>query len=159
VAGLGISTAEMLEFGQEYAQQIVKNAKALAQNLYELGFNVLCEDLGFTESHQVAMDVSDIGRASELSKRLESNNIILNKNLLPWDDVNRSDDPSGIRVGTQELTRRGMKESHMSEVAEYIKKVAVDNLSVKEEVTEFMGEYTKVHYAFKNDEAYKYIEI
>jgi glycine hydroxymethyltransferase len=52
-----------------------------------------------------------------------------------------------------------MKESHMSEVAEYIKKVAVDNLSVKEEVTEFMGEYTKVHYAFKNDEAYKYIEI
>lgn len=159
VAGLGISTAEMLEFGQEYAQQIVKNAKALAQNLYELGFNVLCEDLGFTESHQVAMDVSDIGRASELSKRLESNNIILNKNLLPWDDVNRSDDPSGIRVGTQELTRRGMKESHMSEVAEYIKKVAVDNLSVKEEVTEFMSEYTKVHYAFKNDEAYKYIEI
>ncbi len=159
MAGLGISTAEMLEFGQEYAQQIVKNAKALAQNLYELGFNVLCEDLGFTESHQVAMDVSDIGRASELSKRLESNNIILNKNLLPWDDVNRSDDPSGIRVGTQELTRRGMKESHMSEVAEYIKKVAVDNLSVKEEVTEFMSEYTKVHYAFKNDEAYKYIEI
>jgi glycine hydroxymethyltransferase len=159
VAGLGISTAEMLEFGKDYAQQIVKNAKALAQNLHELGFNVLCEDLGFTESHQVAMDVSDIGQASELSKRLESNNIILNKNLLPWDDVNRSDDPSGIRVGTQELTRRGMKESEMVEVAEYIKKVAVDNLKVKEEVTEFMSNYTKVHYAFKNDEAYKYIEI
>ncbi|MDO9044128.1 MAG: serine hydroxymethyltransferase [Methanobacteriaceae archaeon] len=159
VAGLGISTAEMLEFGQDYAQQIVKNAKALAQNLYELGFNVLCEDLGFTESHQVAMDVSDIGRAAELSKRLESNNIILNKNLLPWDNVNRSDDPSGIRVGTQELTRRGMKESEMIEVAEFIKKVAVDNLKVKEEVTDFMSNYTKVHYAFSNDEAYKYIEI
>ena len=159
VAGLGISTAEMLEFGQEYAQQIVKNAKALAQNLHELGFNVLCEDLGFTESHQVAMDVSDIGRAAELSKRLESNNIILNKNLLPWDNVNRSDDPSGIRVGTQELTRRGMKESEMAEVAEFIKKVAVDNLKVKDEVTEFMSNYTKVHYAFSNDEAYKYIEI
>jgi glycine hydroxymethyltransferase len=159
VAGLGISTAEMLEFGQDYAQQIVKNAKALAQNLHELGFNVLCEDLGFTESHQVAMDVSDIGRASELSKRLESNNIILNKNLLPWDNVNRSDDPSGIRVGTQELTRRGMKESEMAEVAEFIKKVAVDNLKVKDEVTEFMSNYTKVHYAFSNDEAYKYIEI
>lgn len=159
VAGLGISTAEMLEFGKDYAQQIVKNAKALAQNLHELGFNVLCEDLGFTESHQVAMDVSDIGRAAVLSKRLESNNIILNKNLLPWDNVNRSDDPSGIRVGTQELTRRGMKESEMSEVAEFIKKVAVDNLKVKEEVTEFMSNYTKVHYAFSNDEAYKYIEI
>lgn len=159
VAGLGISTAEMLEFGKDYAQQIIKNAKALAQNLHELGFNVLCEDLGFTESHQVAMDVSDIGRAAELSKRLESNNIILNKNLLPWDPVNRSDDPSGIRVGTQELTRRGMKESEMSEVAEYIKKVAVDNLRVKDEVTEFMSNYTKVNYSFSNDEAYKYIEI
>ncbi len=159
VAGLGISTAEMLEFGKDYAQQIVKNAKALSQNLHELGFNVLCEDLGFTESHQVAMDVSDIGRAAELSKRLESNNIILNKNLLPWDNVNRSDDPSGIRVGTQELTRRGMKESEMGEVAEFIKKVTVDNLKVKEDVTEFMSNYTKVHYAFSNDEAYKYIEI
>jgi glycine hydroxymethyltransferase len=159
VAGLGIATAEMLEFGQEYANQIIKNAKALAQNLYERGFNVLCEDLDFTESHQVAMDVSDLGRASELSKRLESNNIILNKNLLPWDDVNRSDDPSGIRVGTQELTRRGMKEPQMSEVAEYIKRVVMDNKNVKSDVTDFMGEYNRVNYSFSNDEAYKYIEI
>jgi len=159
VAGLGIATAEMLEFGQEYANQIIKNAKALAQNLYERGFNVLCEDLDFTESHQVAMDVSDIGRAAELSKRLESNNIILNKNLLPWDDVNRSDDPSGIRVGTQELTRRGMKESQMSEVAEYIKRVVIDNENVKNDVKDFMGDYNRVNYSFSNDEAYKYIEI
>ena len=159
MAGLGIATAEMLEFGKEYAKQTVANAKALAQSLYELGFNVLCEDLGFTESHQVVMEVSDIGRAAELSKRLESNNIILNKNLLPWDDVNRSDDPSGIRVGTQEITRRGMKEAQMAEVAEYIKKVAVDGSNVTEEVTDFMSQYTKVHYAFSSDEAYKYIEI
>lgn len=159
VAGLGIATAEMLEFGKEYANQIIKNAKSLAQNLYERGFNVLCEDLDFTESHQVAMDVSDIGRAAELSKRLESNNIILNKNLLPWDDVNRSDDPSGIRVGTQELTRRGMKESQMSEVAEYIKRVVIDNENVKNDVKDFMGDYNRVSYSFSNDEAYKYIEI
>jgi glycine hydroxymethyltransferase len=159
VAGLGVAAAEMMEFGVEYSKQIIKNSKALAQALYELGFNVLCEDLGFTESHQVVMDVSDVGRAAELSKRLESNNIILNKNLLPWDDVNRSDDPSGIRVGSQEITRRGMKEAQMFEVAEFIKKVAIDNKNVTEEVTEFMAQYTKVHYAFSEDEAYKYIEI
>jgi len=159
LAALGIATAEMLEFGVDYAKQTINNAKALAQSFHELGFNVLCEDLGFTESHQVALDVSDIGRASILAKDLEANNIILNKNLLPWDDVNRSDDPSGIRVGSQELTRRGLKESHMSEVAEFIKQVAVDGKNVKSEVAEFISSYDTVHYAFSNDKAYEYIEF
>ena len=160
IAGLAIATAEMLEFGGEYSKQIIKNAQTLASNLYELGFNVLCEELGFTQSHQLVFDFSNIGKASKLAKDLEANNIILNKNLLPWDDVDRSDDPSGIRIGTQEITRRGMKESHMSEIAEYIKKVAIDNKNVKEEVSEFMNQYTKVHYSFtKDDDAYKYIEF
>jgi len=159
VAGLGIATSEMLEFGQDYSKQIIKNAKALASSLHELGLHVLCEDLGFTESHQVVFDYSNTGNASKLAKSLESNNIILNKNLLPWDDVNHSDNPSGIRVGTQEITRRGLKESEMSEVAEFIKKVAIDNKNVREEVSNFMSQYTKVHYAFSEGEAYKYLKI
>jgi glycine hydroxymethyltransferase len=159
LAALGIALAEMLEFGQDYADQIVRNAKSLAQNLHELGFNVLCEDLGFTESHQVAMDVSNIGSAAKMAKTLETNNIILNKNLLPWDDVNRSDNPSGIRVGTQELTRRGLKESHMAEVAEFIKKVAIDGKEVKSEVSDFMSPYNTVYYAFRRDGAYDYVEF
>jgi len=159
MAALGIATAEMLEFGRDYSQQIIKNSKALAQNLYELGFDVLCEDLGFTESHQIAMDVSKLGKASVMAKDLEVNNIILNKNLLPWDDVNRSDNPSGIRIGTQEITRRGLKESHMSEVANYIKKVVMDGKEVKDDVSEFISAYNKVHYAFKDDEAYRYIKF
>jgi len=159
VAALGITLAEMLEFGADYADQIVKNAKALAQSLYEIGFNVLCEDQGFTESHQVAMDVKNIYSAAKMAKDMEANNIILNKNLLPWDDRKRTDDPSGIRVGTQEITRRGLKEAQMAEVAEFIKKVAMDGKNVKNEVSEFMSQYTKVHYAFREDEAYKYIEF
>ncbi len=159
LAALGIATAEMLEFGADYAKQILVNSQELAQNLHELGFNVLCEDLGFTESHQVVMDVSNIGKASEMAKNLETNNIILNKNLLPWDDVNRSDDPSGIRVGTQELTRRGLKEQHMAEVAEFIKKVTVDGKQVKNEVSEFICSFNTVHYAFRDDKAYDYIDF
>lgn len=159
LAALGIATAEMLEFGSAYSKQIIKNAKALAQELYELGFNVLCEDQGFTESHQLAMDVSNIGRAAKLAKDFECNNIILNKNLFPWDDVNRSDDPSGIRIGTQEITRRGLKEPEMAEIAQFIKKVAIDGVNVKEEVTEFINQYNKVKYAFKEDEAYKYVDF
>ena len=77
VAALGISLAEMLEFGADYADQIVKNAKALAQSLYELGFDVLCEDQGFTESHQVAFDVKKIYSAAKMAKDMEANNIIL----------------------------------------------------------------------------------
>lgn len=159
LAALGITAAEMLEFGSDYAKQIIKNAQKLALNLHELGFNVLCEDQGFTESHQVVMDVSELGRAAEFAKTLEANNIILNKNLLPWDNVNRSDDPSGIRVGTQEITRRGLKQHHMGEVAEYIKKVVMDGKNVANEVTEFINQFTNVHYSFEVTPAYDYIEF
>ncbi|MDO5851463.1 MAG: serine hydroxymethyltransferase [Methanobacteriaceae archaeon] len=160
VGALGVATAEMLEYGEPYAKQVIKNAQELAQNLYELGFNVLCEDQGFTKSHQLVMDVSNLGSASDMATTLEQNNIILNKNLLPWDDVNDSDNPSGIRIGTQELTRRGLKENDMKDVAEYIKKVVMDKENVKDDVKDFMNNFTKVHYSFdENDEAYKYIEF
>lgn len=158
LAGLGIATAEMLEFGEAYAKQTIKNAKALAEALAAEGFNVLCEDLGYTESHQVAMDVSDVKRATILAKDLQANNVILNKNLIPGDNVNNSDDPSGIRIGTQEITRRGMKESEMGEVANFIKRVAMDDADIKDEVTEFMSQYRTIHYAFKEEEGYKYIQ-
>jgi len=158
LAGLGIATAEMLEFGEDYAKQTIKNAKALAGYLAEEGFDVLCEDLGYTESHQVAMDVSKAKRATILAKELEQNNVILNKNLIPGDDVNNSDDPSGIRIGTQEVTRRGMKENEMAEIANFIKRVAFDDADIKDEVTEFMNQYTTIHYAFKEEEGYEYIQ-
>ena len=159
LAGLGIATAEMMEFGQDYAKQIVKNAKALAQALNEEGFNVMCEELGFTESHQVAMNVADVKNASILAKELEANNIILNKNLIPGDDVDNSDNPSGIRIGTQEVTRLGMKESEMKDIAHLIKKVAMDDANIKDEVIEFVEDYKNVHYAFEEKEAYKFIKF
>ena len=154
--GLGIATAEMLEFGEAYAKQIIKNAQALGQAMYERGFNVLCEDLGFTKSHQIAVDLTNIRSASDIAKELADNNVILNKNLLPGDNRDNSDDPSGIRIGTQEITRRGLKEKEMDEVAEFIKRVAVDKENIADEVAEFMSQYTKLDYAFSDREAYQY---
>ena len=160
MAGLGIATAEMLEFGEDYAAQTVKNAQALAQALYELGFNVLCEDQGFTKSHQVVMDVKELGDVAKMAKTLEANNIILNKNLLPWDDVNDSANPSGIRMGTQELTHRGLKEDNMQDVAQFIKAVVMDGKDVTEDVTAYMQDYTTVHYSFdEGAEGYDYINF
>ena len=115
----------MLEFGQDYAKQIVKNSKALAQSLYERGFDVLCEELGFTESHQLAINVSNIRSASDIAHDLANNDVILNKNLLPGDNVDDSDNPSGLRIGTQEITRRGLKEKEMDEVAGFVMDAAV----------------------------------
>lgn len=160
MAALGVATAEVLEYGEAYAKQTISNAKALAQALYERGFNVLCEDQGFTQSHQVAMDVKELGDVSKMAKTLQYNNIILNKNLLPWDDVNDSDNPSGIRMGTQELTHRGLKEDDMDQVAEFIKQVVMDKKDVKEDVTSYMQDYTTVHYTFEDGcEGYDYIEF
>ena len=157
--GLGIATAEMLEFGSAYAKQIIKNAQALGQAMYERGFNVVCEDLGFTKSHQIAVDLRNIRSASDIARELADNNVILNKNLLPGDNRDNSDDPSGIRIGTQEITRRGLKEKEMDEVAEFIKRVAVDKENIKDEVTEFMNQFTTLDYAFSKKEAYDYHEL
>jgi glycine hydroxymethyltransferase len=157
--GLGIATAEMLEFGEAYAKQTIKNAKALGQAMYERGFDVLCEDLGFTESHQVAVDLRNIRSASDIAKELADNNVILNKNLLPGDNRDNSDDPSGIRIGTQEITRRGLKEKEMDEVAEFIRRVAVDKEDIADEVAEFMNQYTVLDYAFSDRDAYQYHKL
>ena len=65
------------------------------------------------------------------------------------------EEASGIRIGTQEITRRGLKEKEMEEVAEFIKAVAVDKKDIKDDVTEFMNQYTTVHYAFSEKDGYQ----
>ncbi len=167
VAGLGIAIAEMLEFGQDYAKQIIKNAKALAQSLYERGFNVLGEHKGFTESHIVLIDITNTplkdGRTVE--EKLEKANIIINRNLLPWDKREGRDyiRPGGIRLGVSEMTRLGMKESEMDAIAEFIKKVVIDEKdpkSIAKDVSEFRKPYQKVQYCFDNKtDAYAYISF
>ncbi len=162
MAGFAVALAEMLEFGEAYAKQIVKNSKALAQALNELGFDVLCEHKGFTESHQVLVDVSKQGGGAKVAENLEKANIIINKNLLPWDDITQSKNPSGIRLGTQELTRLGMKEGEMEQIAEFIKRIAIDNEppeKVKKDVEDLRKDFTKVHYSFDQGDAYGYIKF
>jgi len=159
VAGLGIACAELLEFGKKYAEQTIKNSKKLAECLYEIDFNVLCPDLDFTESHQLVIDIKSQGSSSKISRNLESNNIIVNKNLLPWDSRVKTKEPSGIRLGTQEITRRGLKESDMDMVADFIKDVVINEKNVKTDVIDFMSDFTHLHYSFKPEEAYEYINF
>ncbi|MEM2908341.1 MAG: serine hydroxymethyltransferase [Candidatus Hadarchaeales archaeon] len=165
VAALAIALAEMLEFGKDYAAQIVKNARALGQALYERGFDVLCPDLGFTASHTLVVDITKYGDGGTLEQRLERANIILNRNLLPWDirEGRHYKNPGGIRLGTSEVTRLGMKEGEMGEIAEFIKRVVIDGENpeaVARDVAEFRKDYQKVHYAFESaTQAYEYIKV
>jgi glycine hydroxymethyltransferase len=165
VAGVAVACAEMLEFGKEYTRQVVKNAKALGQALFEKGFNVLAEHKGFTESHVILVDVTKLGDGGTLEELLEKANVIINRNLLPWDIKagRHFMHPGGIRLGTSEVTRLGMKENEMGEVAEFMKRIVIDKEDVnkvKKDVAEFRKDYQTVHYCFEDaTEAYKYVKI
>jgi glycine hydroxymethyltransferase len=165
VAGVAVACAEMLEFGKEYTSQIVKNAKALGQALSERGLNVLAEHKGFTQSHVILVDITPHGDGGTIEETLEKANIIINRNLLPWDikEGRHFMHPGGIRLGVSEVTRLGMKESEMSEIAEFIKRIIIQKQpleKVRADVTEFRKDYQKVRYCFETaTEAYKYVKI
>lgn len=165
MAGVTIACAELLEYGRKYMSQVVKNAKALGQALYERGFNVLAEHKGFTQSHVILIDITKQGDGGTIEETLEKGNIIINRNLLPWDikEGRHFMHPGGIRLGVSEVTRLGMKESEMKEIAEFIKRAIIDAESlenVRSDVAEFRKDYQKVHYCFENaTEAYSYLKI
>ncbi len=159
VAGKAIAAAEMLEFGMEYAEQTITNAKMLAKMLDENGITVLAKKNGFTESHQVLMDVSRQGGGREIAEKMERANIIVSKQVLPWE--NDFINPSGIRLGTQEVTRLGMGEDEMSAIAELIKRIVIDGEDakrVKPDVMVLKKNFNKVRYCFEPGEAYDYID-
>jgi len=165
LAGKAIMFAEMLVYGREYAAQIVKNSKALAQALHELGFKVLGEKKGFTKSHLLVADITKYGDGKTIEKKLEDANIILNRNLLPYDikEGRHFEAPGGIRCGVSEVTRLGMKESEMKEIAQLMHRVVVkgeDPAKIGRIVNEFRKGFTRVHFAFESTrDAYEYIQL
>ncbi len=151
---VAVTAFEMIHFGEQYADQIIRNAKAFAEALHSEGFDVVGEHLGFTKSHQVVINVRKYGGGAKIAKLLEDANIIVNKNLLPEDPPEAVKDPSGIRTGVQEMTRLGMKENDFKEVARFFREVIIDKKdpsSVAKKVSEFRSHFTKVHYAFDVD--------
>jgi glycine hydroxymethyltransferase len=104
VASLAFAMIELLKFGPRYASQIVRNSKRLAQSLDELDVAVKCKRFGFTQSHQVLLDY-DPETSLQIANMLQDRDIIT--------DI-------GIRLGTSEVTRRGMKEDEMEVIASLI---------------------------------------
>ena len=142
---------EMEEFGKDYVSQTIKNAQTLARELNNFGFDVLGKGRGFTESHQVVVNVEKQGRGDIVARKLEEANIILNKNIIP-DDKEDPGNPRGIRIGVQEMTRFGMKENEMAAIAKLIKEIILDGKDinmVKEKVVELRKDFQEAEYCWK----------
>ena len=165
MAAKAVAFAEALEFGKEYASQTIKNAKALAADLNDMGFKVLGEKNGYTESHQAVVNVLDYGDGGKIEADLEKANIIVNRQLIPGDLKAKRHymHPGGIRLGTSEITRLGMKETEMKEISSMIKDVVIDKKSpdeIKVRVSQFRKEFQKTQYCFDNKlGAYEYVKL
>jgi glycine hydroxymethyltransferase len=137
--------ASMKEAGsisfQKYAEQVVKNAKALANALQDFGFKLVADG---TDTHMILVDLSSKGvGGKDAQKILEEAGIVVNKNLIPYDKKSPQD-PSGIRIGTAAVTTRGMKEKEMSKIASWITAVLTDSSlapTVKQEVKIFTKKF------------------
>jgi glycine hydroxymethyltransferase len=143
LAALVVATREMKTHGRVYAGQVVRNAQALGRALSDSGIPVAAKDLGFTRSHQIAVDVSGFGGGVTAARRLEEQDIIVNYNMLPGDQDPRS--PSGLRVGVQEMTRFGMKEAEMGELATLMGD-AIRGKQVKDAVNRLRGRFVEMQY-------------
>ena len=163
VAAKAIAFAEHIEFGEKYASQIIKNARALGRGMWDEGFEVIGKKRGFTRSHQILVKIGEIGEAKGkwAAEQLEKAGIITNMNMIPGDEDPRF--PSGLRLGVQELTRTGMKEEEMKEIAMFFRRVLIDEESktkIKRKIANFRKNYQKIHYCFHEGmDGYKFHEL
>lgn len=150
IAGKAVAfkEAQKPEF-KEYSKQIIKNTQALAEKLKENGFELVS---GGSDNHLVLVDLRDKDiTGKEAEKALEEANIIVNKNMVPYDPESPRV-TSGIRIGTPALTTRELEEEDMREVAELISKVLNNpqNDEVKEEVKIRVEEIMENHPIYEN---------
>ncbi len=137
IAAKAVAFKEVLqpEF-KEYAQQVVKNAQALAGGLVAKGYNLVS---GGTDNHLMLVDFTGTEITGKVAERtLEDAGITVNKNAVPF-DTRSPFVTSGIRIGTPATTTRGLKEAEMLQVAEWIDR-ALKNIENPAELAVIKGE-------------------
>jgi RpiB/LacA/LacB family sugar-phosphate isomerase len=142
IAAKAVCFLEALEPGfKAYQQQIIKNAKALAEGMIRNKFRIVS---GGTDNHVMLVDVSGRGlTGKECQSALDEAGVTVNKNTIPFETKS----PflgSGIRLGTPAVTTRGMKEPEMAAIADMISEVLLDikNLDTARQVRERVRELT-----------------
>jgi glycine hydroxymethyltransferase len=140
IAAIAVTMKEVRTAGfRKYAEQVVKNAKALAHALQDFGFKLTS---GGTDNHLMLVDLTNknIG-GKDAQELLDKAGIVTNRTMVPF-DPRKPWDPSGIRLGTAAVTSRGMKEKEMSKIASWIMAVITDH-SVAESVRNEIKRFTK----------------
>ncbi|MDX6221380.1 MAG: glycine hydroxymethyltransferase, partial [Frankiales bacterium] len=129
-----------------YAAQIVTNAKALADELNALGFDLVS---GGTDNHLVLIDLTSKGVPGKVAaKALDRAKLETNYNAVPY-DTRKPFDPSGLRIGTAAVTSRGMGENEMRQIARWMDAVVRAAASGDEAVVERVaGEVADLTKAF-----------
>ena len=129
-----------------YCNQVIANAKALASAMVKRGYSIIS---GGTDNHMMLIDLrtkSDDLTGKLAEKTLEKCEITINKNTVPF-ETRSPFVTSGIRLGTSAITTRGLKESHMETLANWIDKALTNHqnedvlLEIKGQVKDFMKDF------------------
>jgi len=146
-----IIAAKAVAFGEalrpefkEYAKQVMKNAKALSEEMIKMGYKVIS---GGTDNHLIVVDMGSVGlNGKEVEEILDKVGISVSRSTIP-NDPNPPMKPSGVRLGTPAITSRGMKEEEIRKVAEWVDQ-AIKNKNneselnrIKEEVRQLCLSY------------------
>jgi glycine hydroxymethyltransferase len=146
-AALGITLQDWKSVGRDYAQMMVKTSQALAQHLQNLGVDIFAADKGFTTSHQFAILAAPYGGGQKAARRMGDAGLLACGIGLPVEPV--EGDLNGLRIGTPEIVRIGMKVEHMQNLAGFIARSldsSSDTGAIKREVTEWRKQFSGVHY-------------
>jgi glycine hydroxymethyltransferase len=133
IAALIWALEESRRNGRKYSTQVIANAQALAKALHEGGVPVKCAEYGYTKSHQVFLDIEGEEKINKLSSDLEEANLIVDR---------------GIRFGTNEATRRGMRQREMERIAEMVVEVYKGGslAAVKKRATKLRKSFNSIRY-------------
>ena len=148
LVALTFATYEVLEFGVEYARQVVANAKHFARRLYDSGFKVQAEKFGFTETPPGGHRHDGAGRRRGGGPQPEGQRHHREHEPAALRAAGQGASPAGIRLGVQEMTRVGMKEPEMEHIAELFKRCLIEKKFVGDEVKDFRSKYQEVGYSF-----------
>lgn len=146
-AALGVTLQDWKSVGSEYAQMMVKTSQALAHNLHNRGVTIYAANKGFTTSHQFAILAAPYGGGQRAARQMAKAGLLACGIGLPIASV--EGDLNGLRIGTPEIVRIGMKVEHMDQLSNFIARSldpSIDSESLHRDVIEWRKQFSGVHY-------------
>jgi glycine hydroxymethyltransferase len=142
-AALAVTMLDWKDFGREYVAEMVLMSKTLASSLEEYNIPIFFGALGHTQSHQFAVLAEEYGGGQQASKLLRKSGFLACGIGLPVQDI--EGDMNGVRFGTPELVRWGMKAKHSNKLAELVAK-ALKGHNVSDQVSKWRKTFNKIHF-------------